>query len=149
LDHTLKRESVPHNLFYKSANLPASPQKRKCDPSPTTPAPPTTTGTHPRRRLLPVEPHHHGQAWVGPHRPPPTSNGPLATPSCPSHHSPSAIAADWPEPAGPLPRRVYGQAPLLFSNGLPAHAEPAHVLGRARSRAYLSPRCTVHLHLFQ
>jgi hypothetical protein len=45
---------------------------------------------------------------VSPHRPPPTSNGSLTTPSCPSHRSPLAIAVGWPKPAGPPPRRVYG-----------------------------------------
>jgi hypothetical protein len=47
--------------------------------------------------------------WT-PTNPSPTSNGSLATSSCPCRRYPPAITARWPEPARPSPRRIYGQS---------------------------------------
>jgi hypothetical protein len=61
--------------------------------------------------------------------------------------TPSLLAIDgidWAPPPS-----AAAKAPLLFSSGLPAQAEPTHVLGQARNWVDLSPRCTVHFHLFQ
>jgi hypothetical protein len=99
-----ERLHVHHRLRPRTTPAAASTSSAPMhSPSPATLAPPVTTDPRPRRRLLPVQPHHRGQ----PRRPlchlnrvpPPTS-------SCPSHRPPSAIAIGWLEPAEPPQRCV-------------------------------------------